>query len=79
MRVDGQEVLSERLACLRALWEGTSFQLDRLQANPECVNQEEAGLARRTQPYFKLTFDPTEMPSGGLGEIIIIIVIKRYE
>ncbi|XP_068174777.1 phosphoribosylformylglycinamidine synthase isoform X2 [Antennarius striatus] len=62
VRVDGQEVLNDLLPNLRALWEGTSFQLERLQANEVCVNQEEEGLARRTQPYFKLSFDASEMP-----------------
>lgn len=62
VRVDGQEVLKEPLPKLRALWEDTSFQLERLQANEVCVRQEEEGLAKRTQPYFKLTFDPSEMP-----------------
>ncbi|XP_063057361.1 phosphoribosylformylglycinamidine synthase [Engraulis encrasicolus] len=62
VRVDGQEVLSEALPSLRALWESTSFQLERLQANSLCVQQEEEGLSRRTQPYFKLTFDPTTTP-----------------
>lgn len=56
----GQEVLHERLPTLRALWESTSFQLERLQANPLCVQQEEQGLSIRTQPYLKLTFDPAE-------------------
>ncbi|XP_012683728.2 phosphoribosylformylglycinamidine synthase isoform X2 [Clupea harengus] len=63
MRVDGQEVLNEPLPKLRALWESTSFQLERLQANPLCVQQEEEGLARRTQPYFNLTFDPATTPN----------------
>lgn len=63
VRVDGQEVLKESLANLRASWEDTSFQLERLQANEVCVRQEEEGLAKRTQPYFKLTFDPSEKPS----------------
>lgn len=62
VKVDGQEVLREPLPKLRALWESTSFQLERLQANPLCVQQEEEGLGRRTQPYFKLTFDPTSTP-----------------
>uniref|UniRef100_A0A3P8SVX2 Phosphoribosylformylglycinamidine synthase n=1 Tax=Amphiprion percula TaxID=161767 RepID=A0A3P8SVX2_AMPPE len=62
VRVDGQEVLRELLPDLRALWEETSFQLERLQANELCVKQEEAGLSRRTEPYFKLTFDPSETP-----------------
>uniref|UniRef100_A0A6Q2ZI38 Phosphoribosylformylglycinamidine synthase n=1 Tax=Esox lucius TaxID=8010 RepID=A0A6Q2ZI38_ESOLU len=62
VHVDGQEVLRERLPSLRALWEATSFQLERLQANEQSVKQEEEGLATRTQPYFKLTFDPAETP-----------------
>uniref|UniRef100_A0A673G568 Phosphoribosylformylglycinamidine synthase n=1 Tax=Sinocyclocheilus rhinocerous TaxID=307959 RepID=A0A673G568_9TELE len=60
--VCGQEVLNERLPTLRAIWESTSFQLERLQANPLCVQEEEEGLASRTQPYLKLTFDPSQTP-----------------
>lgn len=68
--MDGQEVLKEPLPDLRALWEDTSFQLERLQADEACVNQEEEGLSKRTQPYFKLTFDPSDTPvSRQLGEI----------
>ena len=54
-------MLSERLPSLRALWESTSFQLERLQANEDCVKQEEEGLSRRTQPCFNMSFDPSEM------------------
>ena len=43
---------------LRAIWEETSFRLERLQANPECVAKEESGLAQRVAPPYKLTFDP---------------------
>uniref|UniRef100_A0A671PCM3 Phosphoribosylformylglycinamidine synthase n=1 Tax=Sinocyclocheilus anshuiensis TaxID=1608454 RepID=A0A671PCM3_9TELE len=60
--VCGQEVLNERLPTLRAIWESTSFQLERLQANPLCVQEEEEGLASQTQPYLKLTFDPSQTP-----------------
>lgn len=68
--MDGQEVLTEPLPDLRAVWEDTSFQLERLQANESCVKQEEQGLAKRTQPYFKLTFDPCEIPGfTQLGKI----------
>lgn len=69
--MDGEEVLKEPLPSLRALWEDTSFQLERLQANEICVRQEEEGLAKRTQPYFKLTFDPSDMP--GISPISKII------
>ncbi|TSN30209.1 Phosphoribosylformylglycinamidine synthase [Bagarius yarrelli] len=58
----GQEVLHERLPTLRALWESTSFQLECLQANPLCIQQEKQGLSIRTQPFLTLTFDPTETP-----------------
>ncbi|CAJ1060051.1 phosphoribosylformylglycinamidine synthase [Xyrichtys novacula] len=60
VRVDGEEVLRAPLPELRGMWEETSFQLERLQANETCVQQEEEGLARRTQPFFKLTFDPSK-------------------
>lgn len=60
VNVNGQEVLTEKVATLRGWWEATSFQLERLQANPECVAQEEMGLTRRTEPGFTLTFNPQE-------------------
>nr|XP_060636066.1 phosphoribosylformylglycinamidine synthase-like [Anolis sagrei ordinatus]XP_060636070.1 phosphoribosylformylglycinamidine synthase-like [Anolis sagrei ordinatus] len=58
--VNGQEVLAEKVATLRGWWEATSFQLERLQANPDCVAQEETGLTKRTEPGFTLTFNPLE-------------------
>ncbi|XP_076873297.1 phosphoribosylformylglycinamidine synthase [Brachyhypopomus gauderio] len=73
----GQEVLNERLPTLRALWESTSFQLERLQANPLCVQQEEEGLATRTQPFLKLTFDPAQAPRVkelGVGKPRVAVV-----
>uniref|UniRef100_A0A671VXE9 Phosphoribosylformylglycinamidine synthase n=1 Tax=Sparus aurata TaxID=8175 RepID=A0A671VXE9_SPAAU len=72
VRVDGQEVLKESLPNLRALWEDTSFQLERLQANEVCVKQEEDGLAKRTQPYFKLTFDPSEIPTAVKPRVAVV-------
>uniref|UniRef100_A0A8C9SZA2 Phosphoribosylformylglycinamidine synthase n=1 Tax=Scleropages formosus TaxID=113540 RepID=A0A8C9SZA2_SCLFO len=57
-----EEVLRGSLPHLRALWESTSFQLERLQAQRLCVRQEEEGLAARTQPYYKLTYDPAQTP-----------------
>ncbi|XP_077573996.1 phosphoribosylformylglycinamidine synthase [Stigmatopora nigra] len=61
MHVDGQEVLRQPLTHLRASWEETSFRLERLQADELCVQQEEEGLAKRTQSDFKVTFDPSEV------------------
>uniref|UniRef100_A0A8C3F3W0 Phosphoribosylformylglycinamidine synthase n=1 Tax=Chrysemys picta bellii TaxID=8478 RepID=A0A8C3F3W0_CHRPI len=62
LRVNGQEELARPVGELRALWEATSFQLERLQASPHCVEQEERGLALRQGPTFTLTFDPEPGP-----------------
>ncbi|XP_064357235.1 phosphoribosylformylglycinamidine synthase-like [Dromaius novaehollandiae] len=60
--VGGSEVLAEAVAGLRALWEATSFALERRQAAPGCVAQEEAGLGRRRGPTYRLAFDPPHTP-----------------
>ncbi|KAM9849326.1 phosphoribosylformylglycinamidine synthase [Aulostomus maculatus] len=79
VRVDGQEVLREPLPDLRALWEDTSFQLERLQANELCVKQEEEGLARRTQPQFKVTFDPSKIPIRHQLSVCARVAVIREE
>ena len=61
IKVRGEEVLSETTASLRNVWEETSFRLERLQTNPCCVEQEEAGLSKRVAPPYHLTFDPQAM------------------
>ncbi|XP_049653230.1 phosphoribosylformylglycinamidine synthase, partial [Accipiter gentilis] len=60
--VAGTTVVSEPVGDLRALWEETSFRLEREQAAVDCVAQEEAGLRRRQGPTYTLTFDPFEEP-----------------
>ena len=77
MRVGGVEVVSEAMTTLRDIWEDTSFQLEKLQANPACVSQERCGLASRKEPPYKLTFDPhhvipapaNSIPNG-IGQIL---------
>jgi len=54
----GQEVLNEEMRELRDLWEETSFEIDNLQANPECVAQERDGLRNRTRPPYQLAYAP---------------------
>jgi phosphoribosylformylglycinamidine synthase len=55
---NGRVVLEDDTRDLRDLWEATSFELDRLQANPECVDEERKGLHDRTGPKLKLTYEP---------------------
>ena len=47
---------------LRDIWEATSFQLERLQINPQCAQEEEAGLRTRRAPGYKLSFEPVPLP-----------------
>jgi phosphoribosylformylglycinamidine synthase len=58
IRYDGAEILNEDVRDLRDLWEETSFQLDRLQANPEQVDQERSGLRDRSAPRYACSFEP---------------------
>ncbi len=56
--VAGRPVLSAPMRGLRDTWEATSFELERLQADPACVEQERWGLSRRHAPAYRLTFQP---------------------
>jgi phosphoribosylformylglycinamidine synthase len=56
--VGGTVVLDEDVRALRDLWEATSFELDALQADADCVRQEREGLRHRSAPPLTLTFDP---------------------
>lgn len=66
IRVDGDDVLTGTVGELRDLWEATSFALERLQANAECVAAEQATLAARTAPPYRLTYEPQPTPTAVL-------------
>jgi phosphoribosylformylglycinamidine synthase len=77
VRYNGEEVLRDDLRDLRDLWEATSFHLDRLQANPECVEEEERGLGERTGPKYVVPFIPKLTPTAILekkGKIPVAIL-----
>jgi phosphoribosylformylglycinamidine synthase len=58
IQVGDKEVLAADMRDLRDLWEETGFRLDRLQADPDFVEQERTGLRDRTGPRFVVPFDP---------------------
>ncbi len=62
VRVDGHVAVHGTTAGLRDVWEATSFELEKRQAAEECVAQEQAGLATRQAPVWKLPFTPTWTP-----------------
>lgn len=44
-------VLDTPMADLRNVWEATSFELEKLQRNKQCVEQEQVGLQHRHTPF----------------------------
>jgi hypothetical protein len=52
---------------LRDVWEQTSFRLERLQAAGATVAVEQAGLAARTAPQWRLTYTPEWTPPDKLA------------
>jgi phosphoribosylformylglycinamidine synthase len=56
-------ILDEDMCVLRDLWEETSFQLERIQANPLCAEEERKNNSNRSGPSFTLGFSPAETPS----------------
>lgn len=77
---NNQCILKNNTPKLRDLWEETSFQLEKLQANPECVDQEMKGLKDRKSPPYKVTFDPKLTPEKHTEERgKYKVAIIRYE
>jgi phosphoribosylformylglycinamidine synthase len=68
VRYNGQLVLDDDVRDLRDLWEDTSFRLDRLQANPQCVAEEQGGLRDRSGPKFVVPFVPKDTPAAIFGK-----------
>jgi hypothetical protein len=67
LRVGGAAAVSGTTPALRDVWEATSFQLERLQAAEECVEAEQAGLASRRAPQWRLPFTPEWTPADKLA------------
>ncbi|CAH2075330.1 unnamed protein product, partial [Iphiclides podalirius] len=59
VKVNDDCVLKTTLINVFRMWEETSYQLERLQANTLCVKQEWQGLEKRKGVTYKVTFDPS--------------------
>jgi phosphoribosylformylglycinamidine synthase len=62
--INNEIVLHEDMRILRNIWETTSYQLDRLQANPDCVDEENKINFDRKGPCYQLSFTPRKTPPG---------------
>ncbi|XP_047020025.1 phosphoribosylformylglycinamidine synthase [Helicoverpa zea] len=59
IKVNGKKVLDTKLIDMYRMWEETSYQLECLQANSDCVRQEWQGLGKRKGVTYNVTFDPS--------------------
>lgn len=71
IRFNNKLVLNEDTRVLRDIWEETSFQIERLQANPDCAIEEKRNIYDRPGPKYKITFKPNPplppFKKGGRG------------
>jgi phosphoribosylformylglycinamidine synthase len=59
--VHGETVVSAPMHQLLASWEETSFQLEKRQANPISVTEENQSFKTRTGPTYRLSFNPANL------------------
>ena len=62
VQFNGQTVLIEDMRVLRRQWEETSYQLERLQMNPACADEEKDNCYDRQAPAYHLPFTPEPVP-----------------
>jgi phosphoribosylformylglycinamidine synthase len=59
-----QKVLESDMRVLRETWEETSYQLDRLQRNPQCADEEKKNIYDRKGPSYVVPFEPKPTPAS---------------
>ncbi|MCE5313087.1 MAG: phosphoribosylformylglycinamidine synthase subunit PurQ, partial [Nitrospiraceae bacterium] len=62
IRFNSKDELNEDMRLLRAAWEETSYHLEKLQANPACVEEEKKNIYDRPGQTFKVSFKPEPTP-----------------
>ncbi len=78
--INNELIIQEDMRLLRAMWEETSYQIEKLQANPECAEEEWRTNLERKGPQYKLTFIPQDTPEHILNkEIKPKVAIIREE
>jgi phosphoribosylformylglycinamidine synthase len=60
IQFNNEPVLAESMQELRQVWEETSFQLERLQMNPDCAVEEKQNIYDRQGPQYFIGFTPRE-------------------
>ncbi len=64
---NAEPVLDKSMFLLRQIWEETSYQLERLQMDPDCAEEEKRAIFQRTGPQYILPFAPRPTPGDILS------------
>ncbi len=64
IKINNGVILNRDMRVLRDIWEETSYHLERLQANSDCVDEERKVNFDRKGPQYILTFTPENPPSN---------------
>lgn len=65
---NSKTVLKADMPTLRQWWEDTSYQIERLQINPKCADEERKNIFERTNPNYKISFEPKLTPAPILNK-----------
>ncbi len=60
--LNSQKVLESDIRVLRQTWEETSYQIERLQMNPQCAEEERKNIYDRKGPTYVIPFKPEPTP-----------------
>jgi phosphoribosylformylglycinamidine synthase len=78
LNVSGAPMLDQPMVELRDIWEATSFELEKRQRVPSCVEQEQKGLASRSGPSYKMTFSVADsLASAAAGARPRVAVLRQ--
>ncbi len=58
-----QKVLVSSMCVIRQVWEETSYQIDRLQRNPQCADEERKNIFDRKGPSYVVSYKPRPTPA----------------
>jgi phosphoribosylformylglycinamidine synthase len=70
IKINGKQVIDEEMVSLREIWEETSYQLEKLQINPECAEEERINNIDRQGPDYILSFEPAKTPDSLLESAV---------
>lgn len=77
---NGQTLIEGELRTFFKQWERTSFELEKLQANPACATEEFSTYDYRTGPTYKCTIDPDSTQSiirSPANKRVVVAVVRE--